>query len=507
MPYLKSLLKTAGSTIAKNPKTSVGLAGLLGLIGADQMTKPSVTSNQGMSNYTDELGNSYSANNGGTTSLGGVIKTPQFTPMPTSNTQAPAQQATPTVNPMAQPATDTQLTTPTVATQPTRDPVQEFYRLRAQQMQDKVNGTGLYSIDPNKPLSPQGVLQHVKNADDYYQQQLTGLQQEHQDSLDQESKTGKAQNQLTDNERGLMTSFVNQPEVKNYATILTKANSVNSILDKGLGGPGDLAVVYEFMKALDPTSVVRETEYDNAAKSGNIFQGYMAKFNGYFNPNGGILPDNVKKGFASIVESKLSQQRATYDTIKSQYEQIARNSGLNPQNVIIDYSKTPTYKSTPPSGFDTQEFYKKAKAAGKSDQEISDYLKAKGLSFNQVGNTVASVSIPKDSRLAYVNNNPGNLRFANQDGAVPGQGGFARFNSPEEGVRALQNQVALDASRGHTLDSFISKYAPPRENDTRKYKQQAVATLGYPVNTPISQIPLNDLVKFIARKESSTKIG
>lgn len=140
-------------------------------------------------------------------------------------------------------------------------------------------------------------------------------------------------------------------------------------------------------------------------------------------------------------------------------------------------------------------------------EEIQAYKAMRGISFNQVGNTTASVTIPKTSNLAYVNNNPGNLRFAGQTGASQGQGGFAKFDSPEAGVKALNNQVALDASRGHTLASFINKYAPPTENNTSQYLSQAIANLGVTKDTPLSKIPTDKLVKFIALKESSTKIS
>lgn len=126
-------------------------------------------------------------------------------------------------------------------------------------------------------------------------------------------------------------------------------------------------------------------------------------------------------------------------------------------------------------------------------------------SFSEVGNT--TVSIPQSSRLAYVNNNPGNLRFAGQEGATQGEGGFARFNSPEAGVQALERQIKLDASRGLTLAQFINKYAPPSENDTQKYVQDMVAWTGASPLTPLSAIDINTLTKAVARKESSTNIA
>ncbi len=126
-------------------------------------------------------------------------------------------------------------------------------------------------------------------------------------------------------------------------------------------------------------------------------------------------------------------------------------------------------------------------------------------SFNEVGNT--TVSIPQTSRLAYVNNNPGNLRFAGQDGAQQGEGGFARFNSPQEGVQALQNQIKLDATRGLTLAQFINKYAPPSENDTSKYIRDILNATGATPLTPLASIDIMSLTKAIAQKESGTNIA
>lgn len=72
--------------------------------------------------------------------------------------------------------------------------------------------------------------------------------------------------------------------------------------------------------------------------------------------------------------------------------------------------------------------------------------------------------------LSVRNNNPGNLRFVGQPGAVPGEGGFARFASPEEGMEAMRRQIALDTqTRGMNVSQFIKKYAPESENNTANY--------------------------------------
>lgn len=129
----------------------------------------------------------------------------------------------------------------------------------------------------------------------------------------------------------LSRSFDSAPIVKQYNEVLNKKQSVEAIVAAGVGGPGDLALVFEFMKALDPTSVVRESEYEAAAKSGNIFAGAYTRFNkGYFDPQGGILPEEVKKSFLNIIDKK-------FKVIDSQYQNLRDEKGRLIEMKTKDY--------------------------------------------------------------------------------------------------------------------------------------------------------------------------
>jgi hypothetical protein len=145
-------------------------------------------------------------------------------------------------------------------------------------------------------------------------------------------------NQQIDNERAAFSQFKGEPIVKNFNEVLNKKITVDDIISRGVSGPGDMALVFEFMKSLDPTSVVRETEYESASKSGNIFVGAFARFNGYLRPTGGILPQNVKEEFNALVDIKLNASKRQYDNLKNEYEDVAVRQGLDPRNVVIDYS-------------------------------------------------------------------------------------------------------------------------------------------------------------------------
>jgi len=149
---------------------------------------------------------------------------------------------------------------------------------------------------------------------------------------------GTGGNQQTDNERAAQTLFQNNPIVKDYNTVVSQKNAIDRIILNGVGGPADVNAIFSFMKALDPNSVVRESEYDKAAASGNLFQGIFTKFNGYFKDKGGFLPENVQQEFQNLIGQKLSAQAASYNNVAQRTREIAARQKLNPDNVVIDFS-------------------------------------------------------------------------------------------------------------------------------------------------------------------------
>ena len=104
----------------------------------------------------------------------------------------------------------------------------------------------------------------------------------------------------------LASQFDSNPVVQRFNQQVNHAASVKAIVEGKWTGPGDMGVIYEFMKALDPTSVVRESEYAAASKTGNIFLGWAARFNGTFRPEGGFMSEQVKKDFGNVLEKKLA---------------------------------------------------------------------------------------------------------------------------------------------------------------------------------------------------------
>ncbi|WP_426575465.1 hypothetical protein ACP179_00980 (plasmid) [Xenorhabdus stockiae] len=93
----------------------------------------------------------------------------------------------------------------------------------------------------------------------------------------------------------------------------------------------------------------------------------------------------------------------------------------------------------------------------------------------------------------FRNNNFGNLVYVGQKGArleeanAKGEQRFAKFDTPEEGMRALANQItsyangtskAVGYQKLNTVESIITKYAPKNENHTEGYIANLSKALG-----------------------------
>lgn len=85
--------------------------------------------------------------------------------------------------------------------------------------------------------------------------------------------------------------------------------------------------------------------------------------------------------------------------------------------------------------------------------------------------------------LGFKNNNYGNIRFyptIKWHGQIGSNGGFAVFDSPVNGTRALMKQLKTYIGKGkNTIAEIIATYAPSHENDTSKYIANVSAWTGF----------------------------
>lgn len=91
-----------------------------------------------------------------------------------------------------------------------------------------------------------------------------------------------------------------------------------------------------------------------------------------------------------------------------------------------------------------------------------------------------------------VRNNPGDLRFAGQLGAVtPSSNGpqpIATFRTRGHGIAALYRQVWKQVAEGQTVRQIIAQWAPPNENDTGHYLENVLHWTKLPADIPVLEL-------------------
>lgn len=99
-------------------------------------------------------------------------------------------------------------------------------------------------------------------------------------------------------------------------------------------GASDIALIFGYMKMLDPTSTVREGEYATAANSGGI----PAQIQNLYNKaiDGQFLTVQQRQDFVSQADLVLGAYTRQYQTLKDQYTALAQQNGIDPRNVIIE---------------------------------------------------------------------------------------------------------------------------------------------------------------------------
>ena len=119
----------------------------------------------------------------------------------------------------------------------------------------------------------------------------------------------------------VVDKFDSHKLTNNFNEVQNKFASVIDIVKSDFKGPADLALVFEFMKALDPTSVVRESEYATAAAAGPIMSNWATKFEGLFT-EGQILPTDVKDEFLNIIGKKYNVALDEYRNLRTEKSKL-----------------------------------------------------------------------------------------------------------------------------------------------------------------------------------------
>ncbi len=99
-------------------------------------------------------------------------------------------------------------------------------------------------------------------------------------------------------------------------------------------GAGDLALIFNYMKMLDPGSTVREGEFATAQNSAGLPEILRAKYNKVM--SGERLAPKTRAEFTDKAKDLYKSQEQGYEKVINNYSAIAKRNGLPVEDVVQD---------------------------------------------------------------------------------------------------------------------------------------------------------------------------
>lgn len=158
--------------------------------------------------------------------------------------------------------------------------------------------------------------------------------------MDSPADLFKAENTLRD-EYNLQT--------KTFTTVRDAYGKVLAAAKEQKNGPdqtaaADIALIFAYMRMLDPNSVVREGEFATAQNAAGI----PDRIRNYYNRalSGNLLNDKQRNEIVGEARKVYGQQRKAQDEVDTRYRDMSKRYGLNADNVVAE-AKDPAAPDLP----------------------------------------------------------------------------------------------------------------------------------------------------------------
>ncbi len=138
-----------------------------------------------------------------------------------------------------------------------------------------------------------------------------------------------------DGEQKLRKEFLAIPQVKDFSAQAQAYGRIIASADDP-SPAGDLALVFNYMKLLDPGSVVRESEFALAAQSGSFGERIQAAVGRI--ESGEILAPEMRADFVGRSKSLYENALVGYESVRDQYKGLASEYGIDGARAIVDFS-------------------------------------------------------------------------------------------------------------------------------------------------------------------------
>lgn len=146
---------------------------------------------------------------------------------------------------------------------------------------------------------------------------------------------------LPETETKLRSEFEGDASVKTYRTVVPIFDAMVDAAKRD-NKASDLNIVYGLAKLMDPTSVVRESEFAMAAQAGNFGERIQGLVN--MMAGGGRLVPELRAQLLEEAKSRVDAYKTTHDQVASKYRDLAKQYLVKPENVVneVTASRAPS---------------------------------------------------------------------------------------------------------------------------------------------------------------------
>lgn len=142
-----------------------------------------------------------------------------------------------------------------------------------------------------------------------------------------------------DDEMAFRKEYSGSPLVKEFNEANLGINKIREAINSpDKTGFNDQALIFNFMKVLDPGSVVREGEYASAAKNASLFDRFGIKIDRVL--SGEQLSPDQRQNLLKAAELQFKASQDRYGVHRKDMERIAKESGLDPSKVLPNFEGT-----------------------------------------------------------------------------------------------------------------------------------------------------------------------
>ncbi len=134
----------------------------------------------------------------------------------------------------------------------------------------------------------------------------------------------------------LRGEFEGRADTKRFATVRTAREQIRSLVNApNTTAQDDIAMIFSFMRALDPNSVVREGEFATAQNSAGVPE----QIQNYYNRalSGERLSTQQRRNFGQTVDTLYQRERDLYNQQALRYRELAERQGIDPDVVARRY--------------------------------------------------------------------------------------------------------------------------------------------------------------------------